>query len=146
MDIVIIVIHLMVILALIAVVLLQRSEGGALGIGGGGNFMSTRGQTNVLTRTTAILAAAFFATSIALTILSRFQGGPASILDNVQSEPAPISADTPADAAGGDGASGGGDATNGPGILDELQAITPVPTGEDTAPATEPAGPQVPTD
>lgn len=111
--------------------------------------MSTRGQTNVLTRTTAILAAAFFVTSIALTILSRFQAGPASILDNVQSAPAPISVDSPADAAGGGagaGGSGGGDATNGPGILDELQAITPVPTGEDSAPATTPASPQVPTD
>ncbi len=100
METVIIVIHLMVIVALIAVVLLQRSEGGALGIGGGGNFMSSRGQTNVLTRTTAILAAAFFATSIALTILSRFQGGPASILDDVRTTPAPISTEAPADGAG----------------------------------------------
>ncbi len=93
METVIIVIHLMVIVALIAVVLMQRSEGGALGIGGGGNFMSTRGQTNVLTRTTAILAAAFFATSIALTLISRFEENPASILNNVQSTPAPISTD-----------------------------------------------------
>ncbi|MEP2117686.1 MAG: preprotein translocase subunit SecG [Bauldia litoralis] len=143
METVIIVIHLMVIVALIAVVLLQRSEGGALGIGGGGggNFMSTRGQTNVLTRTTAILAAAFFATSIALTILSRYQAGPASILDNVEPTPAPISTE---DTGGGAGGSGSG--TSGPGILDELQAITPVPTGESDAPATDPASPQVPTD
>ena len=59
METVIIVIHLMVIVALVAVVLMQRSEGGALGIGGGGNFMSARAQGNVLTRATAILAAAF---------------------------------------------------------------------------------------
>lgn len=140
METVIIVIHLMVIVALIAVVLLQRSEGGALGIGGGGggNFMSTRGQTNVLTRTTAILAAAFFATSIALTILSRYQAGPASILDNVDPTPAPISTE--------DTGGGSGSGTSGPGILDELQAITPVPTGESDAPAADPASPQVPTD
>ena len=83
METVIIVIHLMVIIALVAVVLMQRSEGGALGIGGGGNFMSARGQANVLTRATAILAAAFFATSIILTVISRYAGGPGSIIDNV---------------------------------------------------------------
>lgn len=136
METVIIVIHLMVIVALIAVVLMQRSEGGALGIGGGGgNFMSSRGQTNVLTRTTGILAAAFFATSIALTLLSRFQDSPASILDNVQADPAPITAE---DTGGADGATG--NPANAPGILDELQAITPVPT-EDSGSST----PQVPT-
>ena len=69
METVIIVIHLMVIVALVAVILMQRSEGGALGIGGGSNFLSTRSQANVLTRSTAILAAVFFATSIGLTLL-----------------------------------------------------------------------------
>lgn len=142
METVIIVIHLMVIVALIAVVLMQRSEGGALGIGGGGNFMSTRGQTNVLTRTTAILAAAFFATSIALTIVSRFQDRPASILDNVQTAPAPTTTEDGGGAAAGGAIGGSG--TDGPGILDELQAITPVPTGESDTPS-EPATPQVPT-
>ena len=81
METVIIVIHLMVVVALIAVVLLQRSEGGALGIGGGGNFMTTRGQGNVLTRSTGILALAFFATSIVLTVLARVGTTPTSILD-----------------------------------------------------------------
>ena len=94
METVIIVIHLMVIIALVAVVLMQRSEGGALGIGGGGNFMSVRGTGNVLTRTTAILAAAFFATSIILTVMTRFADRPASILDNVPAAnttaPAPV--------------------------------------------------------
>jgi preprotein translocase subunit SecG len=67
---VIIVIHLMLVLALIGVVLLQRSEGGGLGIGssGGGGFMSSRGTTNVLSRTTAILAGLFFVTSLVLSI------------------------------------------------------------------------------
>jgi preprotein translocase subunit SecG len=70
MQTVLIVIHIMVVLALIATVLLQRSEGGALGIGGGGGFMTGRGQANVLTRATAILAAVFFATSLGLTLLA----------------------------------------------------------------------------
>jgi preprotein translocase subunit SecG len=57
MQTVLIVIHLLVVVALVGVVLLQRSEGGALGIGGGGGFMTGRGQANALSRATAILAA-----------------------------------------------------------------------------------------
>lgn len=72
MQAVLIVIHLMVVIALVGVVLLQRSEGGALGIGGGGGFMTGRGQANVLTRATAILAALFFATSLALSIIASY--------------------------------------------------------------------------
>ena len=63
MTTVLLVIHVMIAIALIAVVLLQRSEGGALGIGGGGGgFMTGRSAGNALTKTTAVLAAAFFAT------------------------------------------------------------------------------------
>src|ERR1700680_2099496 len=91
METVVIVIHLMVIVALIAVVLLQRSEGGALGIGGGNAFLTSRGPGNVLTRATAILAAAFFATSIALSVLTRLTAPPSAILDTV-----PAAATTPA--------------------------------------------------
>ncbi len=84
METVVIVIHLMVVIALVAVVLLQKSEGGALGIGGGGGggFMTGRGSANVLTRTTTILAAAFFVTSITLTLLARQTGPLPSIFDN----------------------------------------------------------------
>ena len=71
MQTILIVIHLMVVLALVGVVLLQRSEGGGLGIGGGSGFMTARGAANTLTRATALLAAAFFATSLALSILSK---------------------------------------------------------------------------
>ena len=82
METVLIVIHLMVVAALVAVVLLQRSEGGALGMGGGGNnFMSARGAANALTRTTAILATAFFATSIMLGVISGVDRG--SVLDEI---------------------------------------------------------------
>ena len=75
MTTVLIVVHIMLVLALIVLILLQRSEGGALGIGGGGGggggFMSARGAANALTKTTTILAAGFFATSIALGVISQ---------------------------------------------------------------------------
>jgi preprotein translocase subunit SecG len=76
MQSVLIVVHLMIVVVLVAVVLLQRSEGGALGVGGGGGFMTGRGQASALTRATAILAALFFATSMGLTILARFNQAP----------------------------------------------------------------------
>jgi len=76
MQSVLIVVHLMIVIALVAVVLLQRSEGGALGIGSPNGFMTGRGQANALTRATAILAALFFATSIGLTLMSRLNQGP----------------------------------------------------------------------
>jgi preprotein translocase subunit SecG len=82
MTTVLIVIHLMVVLAMIGLVLLQRSEGGALGIGGGGGgFMTGRGAGNVLTRSTGVLAAVFFATSIGLALLARMEAGPSDIFD-----------------------------------------------------------------
>jgi preprotein translocase subunit SecG len=76
-----IVVHLIVVIALVAVVLLQRSEGGALGIGGGGGFMTGRGQANALSRATAILATLFFATSLIMSILAGWGRTPRSILD-----------------------------------------------------------------
>jgi preprotein translocase subunit SecG len=80
----------MIALALIAVVLLQRSEGGALGIGGGGGggFMTGRGAANFLTRVTAGLAAAFFFTSIVLSLIAS-QPAQRSILDQQQAPPGP---------------------------------------------------------
>ncbi|HEX4296476.1 MAG TPA: preprotein translocase subunit SecG [Devosia sp.] len=79
---VLLVAYLLIVLALIAVILLQRSEGGGLGMGGNaGGLMTVRGSANLLTRTTAILAALFFATAIGLTILSSLNRGTDSILD-----------------------------------------------------------------
>lgn len=101
MQTVLIVIHLMVVVALVAVVLLQRSEGGALGIGGGGGLMTGRGQANVLTRTTAILAAIFFVTSIALTLFANWSGQK-SILQGV-TPPAHSTAAAPAKAPAANG-------------------------------------------
>ena len=84
MLIILFVIHVLIALALIGVVLLQKSEGGALGMGGGGGmsgFMTGRSAANVLTRTTAILALLFFICSLALVKLSAPSQGPASIID-----------------------------------------------------------------
>lgn len=82
MQTVVIVIHLMVVLAMIGVVLLQRSEGGGLGIGSAGGFLTNRGTANVLTRTTAILAGVFFVTSLILSITAGWDRKPRSILQD----------------------------------------------------------------
>jgi len=82
-------VHLIIAVALVFVVLMQRSEGGGLGIGGGGSsFMTGRGTANFLTRATAALAAAFFVTSIGLTLLARQGGKAVSPLDAPVSGPA----------------------------------------------------------
>ena len=70
MTTVLLTIHFLISVALVATVLLQRSEGGALGMGGGpGSMMSGRGAADVLTRSTSILGALFFTTSILLTVV-----------------------------------------------------------------------------
>ncbi|MBZ9960292.1 MULTISPECIES: preprotein translocase subunit SecG [unclassified Mesorhizobium] len=118
MQTVLIVIHLMVVLALVGVVLLQRSEGGGLGIGGGSGFMTARGAANALTRATAILAAAFFVTSLTLSIIARYGEKPIDILDRVP--------------ATSDGA--------GKGVLNQLPGTTtPTPPSGNAAP-TPPSG------
>jgi preprotein translocase subunit SecG len=97
MTTVLLLIHLFVTIALIGVVLIQRSEGGGLGIGnsqGMGAFMSGRGTANLLTRTTAILAAIFFGLSLALALINKGTGGVGRSLLDV----APASAPAPAGA------------------------------------------------
>lgn len=89
MTTVLLIIHLMVAVTLVALVLLQRSEGGALGIGGGGGGMMTgRGAGNLLTRATGICAAIFFATSLTLVIIASRANSGGSLLDNVAPAPA----------------------------------------------------------
>jgi preprotein translocase subunit SecG len=119
---VLLVIHIMVAAALVAIVLMQRSEGGALGMGGGG-FMSGRGQANFLTRTTAYLAMAFFATSIALTLIANRSNAPRSVFD-------PPGATQPGAAPGTSDPAAGQPAAPAPaaprgGILDKLQGTAP---------------------
>ena len=89
---VLLVVHILIAIALVGVVLIQRSEGGGLGIGGGtaGGFMTTRGTANLLTRTTAIMAALFMLTSLALAILATRSHAPVrSILDTPAAPAAP---------------------------------------------------------
>jgi preprotein translocase subunit SecG len=96
------IIHVGIALALIGVILLQKSEGGALGMGGGGmsGFMTGRSTANLLTRTTGILAIAFFVTSVGLVVLSNRSGAPRSLLDHgaptTQEAPAPTPPPAPA--------------------------------------------------
>jgi len=88
MDTVLLVIHLLIAIALVGSVLLQRSEGGGLGMGGGGGggFMTGRATSDLLTKTTGILAACFMASSLTLSIMADSARPKGSILDQLQSE------------------------------------------------------------
>lgn len=153
MQTVLIVVHLIIVLALIAVVLLQRSEGG-LGLGGGGSggvsgFMTGRGQANALTRATAILAALFFTTSIALAIMAHRSAAPRSILDEAGTPPSqtrqtdkPVNADNLLDTLRGGGAGQAGQPASVPTDAPAKPA-TPAPAPAQSAPAA-PATPEAP--
>lgn len=78
---VILTIHILAVAALIGVVLLQRSEGGALF--GGGGFMTGRGAANALTRTTMLLAAIFFSTSLALAVTASHKPKQKSLIEDI---------------------------------------------------------------
>ena len=115
---VITVVHLLIVLALIATVLMQRSEGGALGIGGGGGgggggLFTSRGAGNALTRTTAVLAVCFFVTSLSLAYLSRGDSDGSSVLDQV----------VPSQSQGEQGENTGGGS-----VLPQLPGTEPAPT------------------
>jgi preprotein translocase subunit SecG len=94
------VIHILVAISLVGVILLQKSEGGALGIGGGGmsGFMTGRSTANLLTRATAILAALFMTTSVLLVVLRAHGPSPSSIIgEGVPAIPAsPLAPSVPA--------------------------------------------------
>jgi preprotein translocase subunit SecG len=96
MQTVVIVIHLMIVATLIGAVLLQKSEGGGLGMGGGAGFMSGRGTANLLTRTTGVLAVGFFITSLLLSWLASYDRKPSSVIDaNPASQSQPAGPATP---------------------------------------------------
>ena len=99
MTTVLLVVHLLIASAMVGVILIQRSEGGALGgLGGGtmGGMMTARGTANLLTRTTAILAGCFIATSLALAILAGHAKRGGSVLDTPAAAPAATTAPAPA--------------------------------------------------
>ena len=83
MIILLLAVHILIAVSLVGVVLLQKSEGGALGMGGGGmsGFMTGRSTANLLTRATAILAAAFMTTSVLLVVMHNRERTPRSILE-----------------------------------------------------------------
>ena len=89
MQTVVIVIHLMIVAVMIGAVLLQKSEGGGLGMGGGAGFMSSRGTANLLSRTTAVLAAGFFLTSLFLSWYAGYNRAPSSIIGAPASQTQP---------------------------------------------------------
>jgi preprotein translocase subunit SecG len=95
MQTVVIVIHLMIVAVMIGAVLLQKSEGGGLGMGGGAGFMSSRGTANLLSRTTAILAAGFFLTSLFLSWYAGYDRKPASIIGQPASQTQPAGGAAP---------------------------------------------------
>ncbi len=156
MQSVLIVVHLMIVVVLVVIVLLQRSEGGALGVGGGAGFMTGRGQASALTRATAILAALFFATSMGLTILARYNQAPETTFQDI----------TPVEPPGGAAKEGEGKGS----LLDQLRqmegqsdkptlppgvilpgealpaapAALPAPQGLNLPPVKQPATPLVP--
>jgi preprotein translocase subunit SecG len=125
MQTVVIVVHLMIVATLIATVLLQKSEGGGLGVGGGAGFMSSRGTANLLTRTTAVLAVGFFITSLFLSWLASYDRKPSSIIGTPASQSQPGSPGAPV-----------APPTSG-GVLDSLKKA-------DEQQQTAPSGPQAP--
>jgi preprotein translocase subunit SecG len=128
---VIIVIHLMLVIAMVGVVLLQKSEGGGL-VSSSSGFLTGRGTANVLTRTTALLAAGFFLTSLALSWFASYDRKPASIITGAPAgQEAPASPTAPLNQGKG-------------GLLGTLSGGIPnAPAAPQNAPAA-PTGPQVP--
>jgi preprotein translocase subunit SecG len=131
---VVIVIHLMIIIAMVGVVLLQKSEGGGL-LSSTGGFLSSRGTANVLSRTTALLAAGFFVTSLALSWLASYEHKQASIINTGGASP---TREAPAGAPPIAPLSRGGN-----GLLNQLGGKAP-PAPAPAAPSPAPSGPQVP--
>ncbi|MGE0733310.1 MAG: preprotein translocase subunit SecG [Alphaproteobacteria bacterium] len=130
MEAVLLVVHLMLAIGLVAIILLQKSEGGALGMGGGGGggmagFLTGRAAGNILTRVTAVLAALFMCTSLALAIISsRTTKAPSSVTDR-PSPTAPANNTMPS--------------------INQTLPTQPAPTQPAPTQPTEPAKPAVPT-
>jgi preprotein translocase subunit SecG len=144
---VVVAIHLMLVLALIVAVLLQRSEGAGL-VSSTSGFMTGRGTANALTRTTALLAAGFFATSLILSLLASHSRAPASLIPGgtpAQEVPGPGGAPlptTPLNSGNGGLLNQLGGGGNSPSVASPPAASTAPSAPAPSAPA--PSGPQVP--
>jgi len=143
MENVILVIHLLLALGLIGVVLLQRSEGGGLGIGGGGGgVMTARGAATALGKVTWILAGAFLITSVSLTILSAKRAADSSVVDRVVETPVAPTDALPTGIDLGTTAPAATDTTTAPAATDTAPATTdtttaPAADATTTAPAAD---------
>ncbi|WP_322865496.1 preprotein translocase subunit SecG [Aquicoccus sp. G2-2] len=113
MENVVLIIHLLLALALIGVVLLQRSEGGGLGMGSGGGAISARSAATALGKVTWVLAIGFICTSIALTAIAARKSSESSVMDRLTDAPAAAEETAPATPA-----------------LDENNLLPPAPSDE----------------
>ena len=87
MENIILILNIVSAILLVAIILLQKSEGGALGIGvSQENFISSRSAGSILTKTTAIIATFFIITSISLTIMSKDEFSSSSVLEKIEEE------------------------------------------------------------
>ena len=115
---VVLIVHLLLALSLIGVVLMQRSEGGGLGMGGGGNAMGGRGAATALGKVTWALAIAFIATSLTLTIFAAENATGTSVLDRLGEE---ADVEAPAEDEGGP-------------VLPDAEGLLPPPQEDGDAP------------
>ena len=128
MENVVLTVHLILALLLIGVVLLQRSEGGGLGMGSSGGAISGRAAATALGKVTWVLAAMFIVTSITMTILASRSASTASVIDQIGAEQPAVKTPTPALPAGGD-------------LLPPSNDGSPAAPPAASAPATPPAAP-----
>lgn len=145
MEAILLTIHLLVSIALVGIVLLQPSEGGALGIGGGqgglSGLMTSRSAASALTRTTIMFGCVFFATSIALTLYAKAQRTPSAV-NPISGQPVPGSLQLPSRTPipSGDGAllPGAAAPTSGSAIPASPAATPTAPPAAAPAPAAAP--------
>ena len=128
MENVVLTVHLILALLLIGVVLLQRSEGGGLGMGSSGGAISGRAAATALGKVTWVLAAIFIVTSITMTILASRSASTASVIDQIGAEQPAVKTPAPALPAGGD-------------LLPPSNDGSPAAPPAATAPTTPPAAP-----
>ncbi len=145
MTAIILTIHSLLVLSLIVLVLLQRSDGGALGIGGGGGgLMSGRAAANTLTRLTSILAAGFFATSLGLAVMAGGGETDETVIEQLTGQTAPAPSAAPGETTTDDllgtlGSDSADETPAGPSVEEALEAVgADAPEEASDAPAETP--------
>ncbi|MDT7934553.1 MAG: preprotein translocase subunit SecG [Sphingomonadaceae bacterium] len=132
----VLIVHTLIAAALVGVILLQRSEGGALGIGQTtGGLVSARGAADLLTRSTSILGAVFVITSLGLAVLYGHSGKTRVINPNAASVPAPLNPGAPRPVPTAPAAPGGVPIFGGP-----SEPASPLEVGPTQPPVTNPSG------